>query len=80
VVRPENEALLRQNGRIYYLKRPLEKLAVAGRPLSEQQSVQALYEKRRALYEAFADATVDNVTTIEDAAQTIVDLHFCKQR
>ena len=80
VVRPENEALLKQNGRIYYLKRPLEMLAVAGRPLSEQQSVQALYEKRRALYEAFADATVDNVTTIEDAAQAIVDLHFCNQR
>lgn len=78
VVRPENEALLKQNGRIYYLKRPLENLAVAGRPLSEQQSVQTLYEKRRALYEAFADATVDNVTTIEEAAQTIVNLHFAR--
>ena len=78
VVRPKNEALLKQNGRIYYLKRPLENLAVAGRPLSEQQSVQTLYEKRRALYEAFADATVDNVTTIEEAAQTIMNLHFAR--
>ena len=60
VVTPENRAILRQNGRIFCLQRNLDALAVEGRPLSQGRGVEALYQVRKPLYEAFADHFVDN--------------------
>ena len=57
VVTPSNYQLLRQNGKLVYLTRPLEDLAIAGRPLSERMGVQNLAAVRIPLYEAWADVT-----------------------
>ena len=57
VVTPSNYQLLRQNGKLVYLTRPLEQLAIAGRPLSQSVGVQELAAERLPLYEAWADIT-----------------------
>nr|MDD6336594.1 shikimate kinase [bacterium] len=67
-----NIAALRQNGRLYYLRRPLGALDTAGRPLSANPQALADMEKaRRPLYMAACDAVVDNTRSPEDAAQSI---------
>lgn len=70
---PENYPLLHQTGRIYRLERSLEELSTRGRPLSAGglEGLRALYEVRDPLYARFADATVRNDGTLEDAAQKI---------
>lgn len=60
VTRKENYPLLHQNGKLIWLKRPLELLPTEGRPLSEASSPAALYRVREPLYRAFADHAVDN--------------------
>ncbi len=60
VTRPENYPLLHQNGKIIWLQRDLELLPTDGRPLSQQGSLEKLYEMRKALYERFADYVVNN--------------------
>ncbi len=59
VTRKENYPLLHQNGKLIWLKRPLELLPTEGRPLSEASSPAALYRVREPLYRAFADHAVD---------------------
>ena len=68
VTRAENYTPLHQNGILVFLRRPLEELSSAGRPLSQSVGVEALYEKRLPLYEAWADARVD---TLESPNQTV---------
>ena len=63
----ENYTPLHQNGILVFLRRPLEELSSAGRPLSQSVGVEALYEKRLPLYEAWADALVD---ILEDPNKT----------
>ena len=67
VTRAENYAPLHQNGTIVFLTRPVEELSSAGRPLSQSVGVEALYEKRLPLYEAWADA---RAATLEDPKRT----------
>lgn len=57
VVTPSNYQLLRQNGKLVYLTRPLEELAITERPLSQSRGVQELAKERLSLYEAWADVT-----------------------
>ena len=72
VLDPENYAPLRQNGRIYHIRRELSQLAMTGRPLSsDETALREMYEKRRRLYEHFRDAAVDNISTVYDLAQEI---------
>ena len=71
VVRPENRDLLRQNGTVVWLRRALADLPIDGRPVSQSQGIQAIYQARKPLYEAFSDFAVDN-TTPQEAAQAIV--------
>ena len=54
----ENRIALKQNSRVYWLNRTLAKLDRANRPLSTD--LEALYEARRALYEAVSDYAVEN--------------------
>lgn len=60
VTRPENAPLLRQNGRVVWVKRPLDRLPVSGRPISQRMSAAAIYAQRRDCYAAFAAYTVEN--------------------
>jgi shikimate dehydrogenase len=74
VMTPENEAILRQNGRIFWLKRQLDALDVEGRPLSQQIGVDALYHIRKPKYTQFADYTIDNNGAPENAVAEILQL------
>ena len=70
VTRPENYPVLHGNGKIVWIKRELSELDRSGRPLSEED-LEALYRKRRPLYERFADTVVVNQGTPEEAAMQI---------
>lgn len=72
VTRQENYPLLHQNGAIVYLRRDISLLPKDGRPLSQKNSLDAMYQIRRSLYEAFADFTVDNNGTPEDTVKAIL--------
>lgn len=54
ILREENRRLMRRNGMIFWLDRPLKDLAVKGRPLSLSRGVEALYAEREPLYRALA--------------------------
>lgn len=78
VTMPENYAPLRQNGRIYEIYRPLEKLDTTGRILSSGglERLQQLYTERSPLYARFRQVQVLNTSTPESVAQRILeDLH-----
>ena len=72
VTRDENYHSLHQNGKIILIERDLDKLSTEGRPLSQANSLQSLYESRKNAYFKFADITVCNDTTIEEAADKII--------
>ena len=68
----ENYESLHRNGTIVWLRRDLEKLPTAGRPVSQRDGVAAIYEKRKPLYEAFADRVVDNNGPVEETVDAIL--------
>lgn len=70
----ENYRILRQNSVVIWIKRDLDKLATNGRPLSAKSGVSELFERRRALYEKFADFEVDNNKTPNNTAERILEL------
>ena len=72
-LRKANVDALKGNGRMYRLTRDLRLLPTDGRPLSK--NMEELERIRRPFYEAAADVTIDNSTTIEDAAKRIVEAH-----
>ncbi len=76
---PENYPILHESGRIYRLDRALEALSTRGRPLSAGgiEGLRALFEKRDPLYARFADATIPNDGTLDEAAQKIWS-DFCE--
>lgn len=74
VTREENYPLLHQNGKIFCLQRPLQRLPSAGRPVSLSQGVAEIYRVRKPLYERFADVTIDNNGTVGAAVQQILEV------
>ncbi|MBR1810879.1 MAG: shikimate kinase [Clostridia bacterium] len=70
VTRQENYALLHQNSTIVFLSRDLSLLPISGRPLSCQNGVEALAEKRLPLYNAWCDYAVE-CTGVKKTAYTI---------
>ena len=73
VVTSSNYQLLRQNGKLVYLTRPLEDLAIVGRPLSERMGVQNLAAVRIPLYEAWADVTFSCLGSPDADAKGLLD-------
>ena len=72
VLDPENMRALMHNGRVYYLKRDIDKLSTAGRPLSSgNNALEALYKTRHPLYSGYSDVCVDCNGSPESAAQVI---------
>lgn len=55
VTQPRNYDILRQNGCIVMLDRPLSELSVEGRPVSQNRSVQVLAEERMPLYRSWSE-------------------------
>ena len=72
VTRQRNYPLLHQNGRIFWLQRPLNVLPTEGRPLSQANALSDLYAVRKPMYEAFADHIIDNSGSIRDTVSAII--------
>ena len=77
VTRPENLDLLRQNGWLIHLDRPLGALSLEGdRPLSaDRDALAKRYAERRPLYEAWRDLAVSAPTPGEAAEQILAWLN-----
>lgn len=72
---PANVRAMRQNGSVLWVQRPLGKLATGGRPLSQGgAALKQLQAERTPLYQAAADAVLDNSTTLAEAVQAAVQL------
>lgn len=76
VLREENVALLKQNGFLVYIDRPLKLLTpTSDRPLSSDfESLKKRYNERKPIYEAVADAFVLNDGDINDVTQHIREM------
>lgn len=79
VTRAQNYYPLHQNSRIYEITRDLDKLATDGRPLSVGglDALYSMYEKRKPMYEAFRDVTVENGNDAYDTAKAVWE-DFCE--
>jgi len=73
VTRPENIGGLRQNSRVIWLRRDLEKLPTDGRPLSLAHPPEALWRVREPLYRAAADWEIDNNGAVEETVRAILE-------
>lgn len=69
---PENYAYLHQNGIIIWLKRSLSALPIDGRPISQSNDLSQLYNKRKPMYESFADVVIDNNGSIKKTVEAII--------
>ena len=58
VTRSANYDLLRQNGRIVLIDRPIEQLGSNGRPMTQERGVEQLARERMGTYRSWADVTV----------------------
>ena len=78
VLRDENVQMLRQNGAVLYLRRPLASLATGGhRPLSTgPEALAEMYARRAPLYEAACDAIVENDGAFADTAKAIEEAFY----
>ena len=72
VTRPENYALLHQNGTLFWIQRDLAQLPSEGRPLSQITKMEDMFRIRKPLYEQFADHAIRNDTDIEAAVADIL--------
>ncbi len=72
VTQERNYPLLYQNGMIFCLDRPLEKLPTDGRPLSQANKLSEMYQMRKPMYDRFADHHIDNNGTAEAAVLKIL--------
>lgn len=70
----ENHDIIRQNAFTVFIERDLSLLCTEGRPLSKSfDAIEALWEKRRPLYQSISDAHV-NVAGITETAEIICEL------
>ena len=75
VTKEENLDSLRQNGKIFFIRRDISLLSRDGRPLSASANLDEMYAKRLPKYLEFADFTVDNVNTPEECAGAIISIY-----
>lgn len=79
VLRAENRNAMRRTGRVYFLRRDLEQLPRDGRPLSRSGNLAEMYRVRKPLYNAAADAVIDNSAALSETAALIWQ-DFCRQK
>lgn len=75
ILREKNVDHLRQNGTLYFLDRPLEKLiTTSSRPLSsDREALKKRYEERYGIYSSVADIRIDASGTVEDSVKAILE-------
>ena len=76
VLRSENMEALRENGVIFFRDRAIEDIAGeehSGRPLigSDSEKLYKLYTERISLYKKYAQHTISDTKTVEEAAKLI---------
>ena len=77
VLMEDNRTVMRRTGRVYFLRRELDQLAVIGRSLSVKGTMREMYHDRLPLYTEVSDIAVDNDTPPSETAQKIW-ADFCK--
>lgn len=83
VTRPENMSLFSETGTIIYIERPiqmiLESSDLTTRPLlaKDNNTIFALYQQRKHLYEAYCHYRILNNGSVETAADQIVAILNC---
>lgn len=60
VTTPKNRDLLKQNSRVIFLKRDLDRLPTDGRPVSQSNRLEDLLAQRLPFYETWSDLQADN--------------------
>ncbi len=80
VEREENRALLRENGRVIWVQRPLTELPVSGRPISQNDGVEEIYRRRAGRYEDWSDMTADAPDVAGKARQIMQKLGLPEQQ
>ena len=82
ILREENLDALRQNGRLYFLDRPLEDLIPTDdRPLAgDVEAIKKRYAERYGIYTAVADERITDFSSPEETAKTVAELHRKKLR
>ncbi|MBQ8506749.1 MAG: shikimate kinase [Clostridia bacterium] len=76
ITRERNKNLLHQNGAIFFIQRDISLLPTDGRPISQANPLEKLYEVRLPLYRAFADAEIDNNGAPEHTAAQIMEVFY----
>jgi len=77
ILRPENVRAMRQNGRICFLRRSIDRLPRNGRPLSSSADrVRQLWEERKHLYNAAADFIVENEAPVPVVAEKLKEAFY----
>ena len=74
VTREENLFPLKQNSKVFWLKRDINCLPVNNRPLSKANNLSKMYEIRKPLYKKFSDFEVDNNGDIKEAVKKIIEV------
>ena len=74
ILRAENVNALKQNGKLYFLKRDLELLTpTESRPFSsDMEALKKRYTERLPIYESVCDVVIDNNNEISDAVKQIL--------
>ncbi len=75
VLREENVDALRENGKIYFIDRPLKYLIpTSDRPLSsDRESIEKRYRERYGIYNSIADTVIKVTTDAEGVAKSITE-------
>lgn len=78
ILNDENIEVLKGNGRVYFLDRPLEKLiTTSDRPLSSNRSdLEKRYRERYELYKRAADVVIGGSGTVDEVAKLIEDDYY----
>ncbi len=72
ILNKTNYKHLKQNSRIYYIKRDLESIDFKGRPLlKNKEQLKKIFKFREPLYLSFCDKIIENDETIESAVNKI---------
>ena len=71
---PQNRDLLRQNGRVVLVDRPLDELSDRGRPVSQAKGVERLAAERMHLYHEWADVILRCTGSAQSDAELVKEL------
>ena len=80
VEREENYELLRENSEVIFLQRPLQDLPTDGRPISQSDGLQAIYDRRIDKYQSWSDLQIDVIGPKATAEQITSCLYGAQQR